>query len=302
MNAALGNVGKTVTYTDPLEANPVDQRESLRELVQDIDGARVELLVMLSGNPVYNTPADLKLDFNRLSKVKLRVHLSSHKDETSEVCHWHVPEAHYLESWGDTRTIDGTVSIVQPLIEPLYGSKSAHEVLAVFSEKYDRKAYEIVREYWQGQGASRQSAESSRPTTDVRRQGQSAEGSRQEQIADGSRQGQSAGAGLSTTPQPQASPAVTQTATAATSPATDFESRWRQALHDGLWLTVCRPLRRLHLGQLDQTVLPERPPLLYQTTPRFRPPVLLRSCFALIPQCSTGALPTMAGCRNCPNR
>ena len=73
MNAALGNVGQTVTYAEPLEANPVDQRESLRELVGDLDAGRVELLVMLGGNPVYNTPADLKLDFNRLAKAKLRV-------------------------------------------------------------------------------------------------------------------------------------------------------------------------------------------------------------------------------------
>ncbi|MGH9904819.1 MAG: molybdopterin oxidoreductase, partial [Pyrinomonadaceae bacterium] len=153
MNGALGNIGKTVSYTDPLEVNSIDQRESLRDLVQDIDSGRVELLVILGGNPTYNTPLDLKLDQNRLFKTKLRVHLSSHKDETSELCHWHIPEAHYLESWGDTRSFDGTATIVQPLIEPLYGSKTAHEVLAVFSEQYDRKAYDIVREYWRGAGS-----------------------------------------------------------------------------------------------------------------------------------------------------
>ncbi|HEU4479927.1 MAG TPA: TAT-variant-translocated molybdopterin oxidoreductase, partial [Pyrinomonadaceae bacterium] len=226
MNAALGNVGKTVTYTDPLEANSVDQRESLRELVGDIDGGRVELLVMLGGNPVYNTPSDLKLDFNRLSKVKLRVHLSSHKDETSELCHWHVPDAHYLESWGDTRTIDGTVSIVQPLIEPLYGSKSAHEVLAVFSEKYDRKAYEIVREYWQGEGAN---TSASRQTADSRGQEQSADSRRQEQTA---------GAG---TPATQATPAAQ--VPAVTTPTADFEARWRQALHDGFMANSALPAK-----------------------------------------------------------
>lgn len=152
MNNALGNAGKTVIYTDPLEANSVDQRESLADLDKDIDAGRVEMLVILGGNPVYNTPVDLKLDQNRLSKIRLRVHLSSHKDETSELCHWHVPQTHYLESWGDTRSFDGTVTIVQPLIEPLYGSKTAHEVLAVFSEQYDRKAYDIVRDYWRGAG------------------------------------------------------------------------------------------------------------------------------------------------------
>ncbi|MGI9167598.1 MAG: TAT-variant-translocated molybdopterin oxidoreductase, partial [Pyrinomonadaceae bacterium] len=91
INSTLGNIAKTVSYTDPLEVNSVDQRESLRELVQDIDVGRVELLVILGGNPAYNTPADLKLDQKRLFKTKLRVHLSSHKDETSELCHWHIP-------------------------------------------------------------------------------------------------------------------------------------------------------------------------------------------------------------------
>ena len=115
MNAALGNVGKTVLYTDPIEANSVDQRQSLQEFINDIDGGRVELLVMIGGNPVYNTPADLRLDKDRLFKTKLRVHLSQYKDETSELCHWHIPETHYLEAWSDTRSFDGTVSIVQPL-------------------------------------------------------------------------------------------------------------------------------------------------------------------------------------------
>ena len=152
MNAFLGNVGKTVLYTDPLEANSVDQRQSLQDLVNDIDASKVDLLVIMGGNPVYNTPLDLKLDYERLKKVKLRAHLSQYKDETTELCHWHVPEAHYLESWGDARSYDGTVSIVQPLIEPLYDGKTAHELLAVFSDQYDRKPYEIVRAYWQGHG------------------------------------------------------------------------------------------------------------------------------------------------------
>src|SRR5215204_2660403 len=148
---ALGNVGKTVFHTDPLEVNPVDQRQSLQELVNDIDAGRVELLVIIGGNPVYNAPVDLEFTFDRLQKAKLRVHLSEFKDETSEWCHWHVPAAHYLESWGDTRSYDGTVTIMQPLIEPLYEGKTAHELLAVFSDQYDRKPYDIVKSYWQSQ-------------------------------------------------------------------------------------------------------------------------------------------------------
>ena len=227
MNAALGNVGKTVTYTEPLEANPVDQRESLRELVGDLDAGRVELLVMLGGNPVYNTPADLKLDFNRLAKAKLRVHLSSHKDETSELCHWHVPESHYLESWGDTRASDGTVSIVQPLIEPLYGSKTAHEVLAVFSEKYDRKSYEIVREYWESQGTGFGSQVSG--AVNATAQPESSTGRSQTDARPASA--------------PQATPAPAPAA--ASSPGNDFESRWRKALHDGFIANSAAPVKTL---------------------------------------------------------
>jgi molybdopterin-containing oxidoreductase family iron-sulfur binding subunit len=154
MNATLGNVGKTVFYTDPIEGNSVDQTQSLRELVNDIDGGRVETLVILGGNPAYNTPADLRLDKNRLDKVKLRAHLSLYNNETSEICHWHIPATHYLESWGDARTYDGTVTIVQPLIAPLYEGRTAHEVLALFSDNYDRKPYDIVKDYWRGQSGT----------------------------------------------------------------------------------------------------------------------------------------------------
>src|SRR5258706_14063168 len=148
-NNTLGNVGKTVFYTDPLEANSVDQTQSLRELVTDIDGGQVETLIIIGGNPAYNTPIDLRLDLNRLNKVKLRAHLSLYNDETSDICHWHIPATHYLESWGDARSYDGTVTIVQPLIAPLYEGRTAHEVLALFSENYDQKPYDIVRGYWQ---------------------------------------------------------------------------------------------------------------------------------------------------------
>ena len=150
MNNALGNVGKTVFYSDALEVNPVDHRQSLQELVNDIDAGRVELLVIIGGNPVYNSPADQKLTFERLDKkVALRVHLSEYKDETSELCHWHVPAAHYLESWSDARSYDGTVTIIQPLIQPLYDGRTAHEMLALFSDQYDRRPYDIVKGFWQ---------------------------------------------------------------------------------------------------------------------------------------------------------
>jgi Fe-S-cluster-containing dehydrogenase component len=148
MNHALGNVGRTVVYTDPVEAGPTDQMASLRELVAEMDAGTVELLVVLGGNPVYTAPADLEFAA-RFDRVALRVHLGLYHDETAELSHWHVPEAHYLESWGDTRGWDGTVSILQPLIAPLYGGRSAHEMLALFSDQPTRTTYDIVRDYWQ---------------------------------------------------------------------------------------------------------------------------------------------------------
>ncbi|HEX5069213.1 MAG TPA: 4Fe-4S dicluster domain-containing protein, partial [Vicinamibacterales bacterium] len=93
---------------------------------------------------------DLKFA-ERMSKVKTRVHLSLFQDETSELCHWHIPESHYLEAWGDARAYDGTVTIIQPLIAPLYESRSAHELVAAMSGQAQQSGYEIVRDYWAGQ-------------------------------------------------------------------------------------------------------------------------------------------------------
>ncbi len=151
INGALGNVGTTVTYTEPVEANPVDQLQSLRELIADIDNGLVELLVIVEGNPVYNTPADLKLDKARLDKVPLRVHLGLYQDETADLCQWHINEAHYLEAWSDTRAFDGTATIIQPLIAPLYDGKSIHELLAAFTNTPERSGYSAVREFWQNE-------------------------------------------------------------------------------------------------------------------------------------------------------
>ncbi len=147
MNQALGNAGNTVVYTDPVEARPVDQLQSLRELVNDMKEGAVDLLLILGGNPVFSAPSDL--DFAAaLGKVKTRVHLNLHFDETSVLCHWHVPETHYLEAWSDARAYDGTASIIQPLIAPLYDGKSVHEVLSIFLGDSARSGYDIVRGYW----------------------------------------------------------------------------------------------------------------------------------------------------------
>ena len=150
INAALGNAGKTVTYTDSIEANPVNQLESLRDLVNDLNAGTVGVLVILGANPVYDAPADF--DFGAaLMKARLRVHSGLYNDETAEFCQWHVPAAHYLESWSDGRAYDGTASIVQPLIAPLYDNHSAHEIVALLTADAGKAPYDIVRGYWQGQ-------------------------------------------------------------------------------------------------------------------------------------------------------
>jgi len=147
MNHALGNVGSTVSYTDPVEAEPVNQTRSLLQLTEDMRAGKVKLLVIVGGNPVFSAPADS--DFERsLSAVEQKIHLSLYRDETSQFCNWHLPEAHYLEAWSDVRAFDGTTTIVQPLIAPLYDGKSAHELLSVLLGKSGVPGYDSVREHW----------------------------------------------------------------------------------------------------------------------------------------------------------
>jgi MoCo/4Fe-4S cofactor protein with predicted Tat translocation signal len=152
VNAKLGNVGKTVFYTDTVDRNPINQVESIKDLVSDIAGGKVDLLIILGGNPAYDAPTDL--DFANVlkgDKAPLRVHLGLYQDETAELCHWHVNQSHELESWGDARAYDGTVSLIQPLIAPLYQGKSAVELVALLSGEADAVGYDLVRAYWQKQ-------------------------------------------------------------------------------------------------------------------------------------------------------
>jgi molybdopterin-containing oxidoreductase family iron-sulfur binding subunit len=152
VNAKLGNVGKTVFYTDPVDANPVNQTESIKDLVADMSGGKVDLLIILGGNPAYDAPADLNFaDLLKSNKVPLCLHLGPYQNETAELCQWHVNQAHELEAWGDARAYDGTVSIIQPLIAPLYSGKSALEFVALLSGQSDATGYDLTRAYWQKQ-------------------------------------------------------------------------------------------------------------------------------------------------------
>ncbi len=161
MNSALGNVGQTVTFIDPVEADPVEHTQSIRELVGDMNAGKVEVLIMVGANPVYEAPADLgfaaaaeKMLAHRGangSPDQVIVQLSVNRTDTSGYSTWHIPESHYLESWGDVRSYDGTASIIQPLIAPLYDNRSALEVLAVFQDTPSATAYDTVRSYWRSQ-------------------------------------------------------------------------------------------------------------------------------------------------------
>ncbi len=152
MNQALGNAGKTVFYTDPVDANPVNQTDSIKDLVADMRAGKVDMLFIMGGNPAYDAPADLGFaDALKNTSIPMRVHLGLYQDETAELCQWHVNEAHYLESWGDTRAYDGTVSIVQPLIAPLYSGKSAYELSALLAGQAEATGHEVVQSYWKKQ-------------------------------------------------------------------------------------------------------------------------------------------------------
>ncbi len=153
INTQLGNIGTTVLVTDPIEVAPTNQLASLMELVRDMNAGQVQALIILGGNPVFDAPADLQFA-KALAKVPLRVHHSLYYDETSLLSHWHVPDTHWLETWGDARGHDGTISIIQPLIAPLYNGRAVHEVLGALIGGLDQTPYQTVRTYWFSKGAT----------------------------------------------------------------------------------------------------------------------------------------------------
>jgi len=147
MNGMLGNIGATVDFIQP----PVESRElagaSLAALAADMHAGRVDTLLILDGNPVYDAPADL--EFARaLQRVPASIHCGLLVDETAGLCTWHVPAAHELETWGDARAFDGTLTIQQPLIAPLYGGKSAVEVLGLLTGQLGFTSHDVVRAAW----------------------------------------------------------------------------------------------------------------------------------------------------------
>ena len=144
INAALGNVGTTVRLLESVTPDT----QSLADLTADLNNGHVEMLIILESNPVYSAPASLDFE-SAIRKARMVVRLGLHYDETSRWSHWHVPAVHYLETWSDARAFDGTATIIQPLVEPLYRGKSAHEILSVLLGKPDAAPHDLVKGYWQ---------------------------------------------------------------------------------------------------------------------------------------------------------
>jgi MoCo/4Fe-4S cofactor protein with predicted Tat translocation signal len=157
LNSALGAVGKTVIYTETVNPMPSEQVADLKSLVADINAGKVQWLVILGVNPIYSAPSDLLFQ-DAFAKVPVTVHLGSHVDETGSIANWHINKAHYLESWSDARAYDGTISIIQPMIAPMYGGLSAHDVLQTLLADPQASAFSVVqanaRNYVKGDFAS----------------------------------------------------------------------------------------------------------------------------------------------------
>ena len=145
LNAVLGNAGRTVFYTDPVQAIA----EPLAGLVEAMRAGTVSTLILLDVNPSYDAPGGLGFT-DALSKVPLRIHAGAYADETSLHCDWHLPLAHVLESWGDFRAVDGTVGLAQPTIASLYEGRASSEVLSLLADAEPRTARDLLREQWRG--------------------------------------------------------------------------------------------------------------------------------------------------------
>lgn len=147
MNHALGNTGNTVEYY-AAEGGESSSLASLAALKDAIQAGKVNTLFLLDSNPVYTTPSDF--DFSTLlGKVEHTIQLSEYVDESTAYAEWHLPEAHFLESWGDACSVNGTKSVIQPMIEPLFGGQTKSEVLAMIVSGLEKRSYDVIRETWQ---------------------------------------------------------------------------------------------------------------------------------------------------------
>ncbi|MBL8600295.1 MAG: TAT-variant-translocated molybdopterin oxidoreductase [Myxococcales bacterium] len=152
LNLALGNVGATVRFTPGLQggdALDMDEAGDIGALAEALGNGSVQTLLVLGGNPAYDAPSDLEFG-QKIARARVSFHLTSHRNETSELCTWSVPRAHYLEAWGDAQSVDGTVAVQQPLIDPLFKGRSDIEVLALVASLPSLRGHDLVRQTHRG--------------------------------------------------------------------------------------------------------------------------------------------------------
>lgn len=145
LNRALGNEGRTVQYYPVADESEGDQLDEIRKLTTELKSGRIKTLFILGGNPVYDAPVDVDFAGALGTKGLKSVQLSTHRDETSALVTWHIPQAHELEAWGDHRAIDGTTAVQQPMIAPLFGGRSALEILAHLAGERNWRGHYVVR-------------------------------------------------------------------------------------------------------------------------------------------------------------
>ena len=143
INDQLGAVGTTVELLDTSSVSA--PTGTFDELVAQMQSGSVDVLLILGANPAYDLPTVFG---SAVSSVATTIHCGSHVDETARISGWHIPRSHYLEAWGDGRAYDGTLSVIQPLIAPLYDSHSDIEILNVLANGTDVAGYDLVRQQW----------------------------------------------------------------------------------------------------------------------------------------------------------
>ncbi len=151
MNQALGNHGKTVTYSAPVQVQPVNNGDSIQSLAAAIEKGSVKVLFMLDGDWAHTAPADLNLAA-LIRRVPFSIHLGQYVNATARAARWHIPQAHPLEAWSDLRAFDGATTLAQPMIEPLFGGKTAHELLDCIANYPGRSAFDIIKNHWSLEG------------------------------------------------------------------------------------------------------------------------------------------------------
>ena len=137
-----------IDFIAPIDTHPLGHAESLRNFVTDAAAGRIETLFILGANPVYDAPGEFRLA-EAVAKVPFSCHLGCYRDETAAHCTWHLPQSHVLESWSDIRAFDGTASVIQPLIRPLYDTRTAHELVAKLAGAA-AAPFDLVRQQWRG--------------------------------------------------------------------------------------------------------------------------------------------------------